>query len=311
MPNTGDAVRISNKITLRGIDYTLIGENYTQDFSTLFPLTQTVDTFVSVASVPFLYLLVFFPDIVANLAKPFSDFDLISGLDITDPYLFYMNTNSNYKDVGFATTFNSIPLPIKYDDPNILFEFLVYYGNVDSNFSGLRLGLPNLGFAGIDRKRVNTVDGWGILITPYGTFDALRIKSYVLETDTIQIDSIGFGTTIERDYTEYKWIGNGKDPPLQQVIEEFGLTTVAYIDSIRNPVTAIPKTEMTELSIKVIRNPASNSTTISIDCEQYGWVSLAVCNMAGIKVRDVYNGIKKMGNMTMKQIWEKSQPACI
>ncbi len=295
MPNTGDAVRISNNITTGGIDYTLTGENYTWDFSTLFPLTQTVDTFESVASVPFLYQLVFFPNIVANLAKPFSDFDLIPGLDITDPYLFYMNTNSNYKDVGFAVTFNVIPLPIKYDDPDILYDFPVNYGNVDSSFSGFELGLANLGFAGIDRKRVNTVDGWGTLITPYGTFDALRIKSHVFETDTIYIDSIGFGTTIERDYTEYKWMGNGKGLPLLQVTEEFGLTTVAYIDSVRNPVTAIPETENSELSIDVFPNPAGNSATVSIDCKQYGRVSLAVCNMAGIKVRDIYNGTMKNG----------------
>jgi len=300
MPGTGDAMRLSNNITTGGVDYTQTGENYTWDFSTLFPLTQTVDTFANVSSVPFLYQLVFFPNIVANLAKPFLDFDLIPGLDVTDPYLFYMNTNSNYKDVGFAVTFNSIPIPIKFDEPDILYDFPLNYGNVDSSNSGFELGLANLGFAGIDRKRVNTVDGWGTLITPYGTFDALRLKSHVFETDTIYIDSIGFGTTIERDYIEYKWMGNNKGLPLLQVTEELGLVRVAYIDSIRNPTTTITEGDLSEFSIDVFPNPARNNATISVNGNQTGSVSLSVFNMAGLKVKDVYSGSLNPGKQNFK-----------
>ena len=300
MPGTGDAMRLSNNITTGGVDYTQTGENYTWDFSTLFPLTQTVDTFANVSSVPFLYQLVFFPNIVANLAKPFLDFDLIPGLDVTDPYLFYMNTNSNYKDVGFAVTFNSIPIPIKFDEPDILYDFPLNYGNVDSSNSGFELGLADLGFAGIDRKRVNTVDGWGTLITPYGTFDALRLKSHVFETDTIYIDSIGFGTTIERDYIEYKWMGNNKGLPLLQVTEELGLVRVAYIDSIRNPTTTITEGDLSEFSIDVFPNPARNNATISVNGNQTGSVSLSVFNMTGLKVKDVYSGSLNPGKQNFK-----------
>src|SRR5210317_870451 len=41
MPNTGDTIRQSTNITTGGINYMLTGENYTWDFSTLFPLVQT------------------------------------------------------------------------------------------------------------------------------------------------------------------------------------------------------------------------------------------------------------------------------
>jgi hypothetical protein len=300
MPNTGDAIRMSNNVTTGGIDYTQTGENYTWDFSTLFPLTQTVDTFASVSSVPFLYQLVFFPNIVANLAKPMTNFDLIPGLDVTDPYLFYMNTNSNYKDVGFAVTFTSIPLPIKYDEPDILYDFPMNYGNVDSSYSGFELGLANLGYAGIDRKRVNTVDGWGTLITPYGTFDALRLKSHVFETDTIYIDSIGFGTTIERDYIEYKWMGNDRGLPLLQVTEEFGLATVAYIDSLRNPTTAINELDYAKISIDIYPNPATNLATISVNGNQSGSITLSIFNLAGLKIRDIYSGKLNQGKQNFK-----------
>ena len=300
MPNTGDTLRMSTNITTGGIDYTLTGENHIWDFSTLFPLVQTVDTFESVTSVPFLYQLVFIPGVVANLAQPYSGFDLIPGLDISDPYRFYKNSSSNFKDVGFAVTFNSIPLPIKFDNPDIIYDFPVNYGNADSSFSGFEFGLPDLGFIGIDRKRVNTADGWGTLITPYGTFEALRIKSEVFETDTIYIDSISFGTTIERNFTEYKWMGNDMGMPILQVTEEGLLVTVAYRDSIRNPITAIPETEMDGFSMNIYPNPASDMATISFSSKQTGMVNMAVFNMAGIKVKEVFNGALQTGNHKIK-----------
>lgn len=296
MPNTGDTLRMSTNITTGGIDYTLSGENYTWDFSTLFPLVQTVDTFESVTSVPFLYQLVFIPGVVANLAQPYSGFDLIPGLDITDPYRFYKVSSSNFKDVGFALTLNSIPLPIKFDNPDILYDFPVSYGNVDSCFSGFELGIPDLGFVGIDRKRVNTADGWGTLITPYGTFEALRIKSEVFETDTIYIDSLNFGTTIERIFTEYKWMGNGIGVPLLQVTEEGPIVTVAYRDSIRNPITAITENEMEGFSFNVFPNPASSKATIKLLNKKSGIVDISLFNLSGIKVREFYSGHISSGN---------------
>jgi len=261
----------------------------------LFPLVQTVDTFKSVTSVPFLYQIVFLPGIVANLAQPYSGLNLIPGLDISDPYRFYMNNNSSYKDVGFGVTFNSIPIPIKFDNPDILYNFPVNYGNADSSFSGFEFGLPDLGFIGIDRKRVNTTDGWGTLTTPYGTFEVLRIKSQVYETDTIYIDSIGFGTTIERNYIEYKWMGNGQGLPLLQVTEEGPLVSVAYIDSIRNPITGIPETNPNQFTVSLFPNPAKNSTTVSVKGNQGGKVDLSVLNMAGIKMKEVKNLLLQSG----------------
>jgi len=300
MPNIGDTIRLSTNVTTGNIDYTLTGENYTWDFSSLFPLVQTVDTFLSVSSVPFLYQLVFIPNIVANLAQPYSGFDLIPGLDIDDPFRFYMNSNSTYKDVGFAVTFNSIPLPIKFDSPDIIYDFPVNYGNADSSFSGFELGLAGLGFAGIDRKRVNNVDGWGTVITPYGTFDALRVKSQVTESDTIYIDSIGFGTTIERNYIEYKWLGNDLGLPILQVTEEGPVVTIAYLDSIRNPITTVKDIETAESSMNIFPNPARDKLTIILFNDKFGPADIALFSTTGIKFAEVFNGNIQSGEYAFK-----------
>lgn len=289
MPSTGDSIRRSTNISTFGADYTSAGANYSWDFTGLFPLAQTVNNYVSVSSVPFFYQLVFIPNVVANLASPIDTFNLIPGLVVADPYIFYKKSSSSYNDVGFAVTINSIPLPIKYDTPDILYKLPMAYGNADSSNSGFQLGVPDLGFVGIERKRVNHVDGWGELKTPFGTFDVIRLKSQVFETDTIYIDSISFGTTLQRNYTEYKWLGNGFDAPLLQVTEEGLIVTVAYLDSLRDITLGIEKPVIAKSDLNITPNPVSGQAKISISSAETGFVNVSVYNISGIKVTDLLN----------------------
>ena len=57
--SSGDTIRFSNASPLSLVDLTLTGPNYTWDFSTLQSTSQDVDTFISVTSTPFVYVLVF------------------------------------------------------------------------------------------------------------------------------------------------------------------------------------------------------------------------------------------------------------
>jgi len=295
MPSAGDTIRKSTNFTTNGVDYTLTGENYNWDFSGLTSLIQTVDTFASVGSVPFFYQLVFIPNLVANLAQKYSDIDTIPDIEIVDPYRFFKNSSSSFNDVGIAVTINSLPIPLKYDSPDIVYVFPVGYGNSDSCNSSLDLSLAGIGYIGIDRKRVNHVDGWGTLETPNGTFDVIRQKSEVFEEDTIYIDSIGFGFAINREYTEYKWIGNNHGIPLLQVTEEGLVVTVQYIDSIRNPVTAVPETLATGTRMQVVPNPVSHNTRLKLDLQNSSRVELDIFNLSGVKVADVFSGIMSAG----------------
>ena len=75
----------------------------------------------------------------------------------------------------------------------IIFNFPIDYNDVDSCSSDGSLAIPSLGYFGLVRSRVNTVDGWGSITTPFGTFNALRVRSVVNEMDSIYVDSLGFG----------------------------------------------------------------------------------------------------------------------
>lgn len=295
MPSPGDTIRKSTNVSALGIDYTLTGEDYTWDFSELFPLAQTVDTFASVNSVPILYQVVFIPNIVANLAQKFPEIDTIPEIEIIDPYRFFKNTSSSFNDVGLAVTINSIPIPLKYNDPDVLYKFPVAYANADSSFSGLEYTIPNLGYLSIDRKRVNHVDGWGSLTTPYGTFDVIRLKSEVSETDSVYVDSINYGLQIKRNYTEYKWMANGYGAPLLQVYEEGPLVQVSWIDSVRNPITSVPEEAVQSNSMTISPNPAQGMAQIRLQLQDDGEIKLALFNLSGQKVAGIYEGLLPRG----------------
>src|SRR6185369_9997600 len=78
--------------------------------------------------------------------------------------------------------------------------------------------IPNFGYYRKQQTRTNEVDGWGTLITPFGTFNTLRVKSTLNITDSIYLDTLGFGLTIPRQtIVEYKWLAPGKKIPVLEV----------------------------------------------------------------------------------------------
>lgn len=308
MPAPGDTIRYSNALSTEGIDYTLTGENYEWDFSSLTPLFQSVDTFASVSSVPFLYQLVFIPGFVANLAQKYPEIDTL-GIPVADPYRFFKNTSSSYDDVGFAVTVADIPLPLKFDDPDVIYNFPVEYGNSNTSYSGVEFAIPDLGFISIDRQRINEVDGWGTLTTSMGTYNVIRMKSSVIEKDSIYIDSINFGQPINRNYVEYKWLSPDFVQPLLQVTEEGPLLTVAWVDSINNPPTAMPEGLAHNLSMQIVPNPVVNSGQIRIIRNVPGFVTLSIFNLAGVEVYGLYEGNLPAGssNIQLDQVATRLQ----
>lgn len=234
MPDVGDTIRLSNAIVNSAFDPSQTGADYFWDYSSLIPQTQIVEGYVSTTSTPFLYQIIFTQN-VANMASPISDITFLPDFPVTDAYIFYKETNTNYTRAGYAATIAGVPVPMKFDYSELLYTFpLTSDSPSDSSNSAYSLQFPGIGYFGIERKRVNSVDGWGSLTTPYGTFPTLRVKSQVYEYDSIYIDSVQFGAPISRFYTEYKWLANGQGIPVLTITQEGPLVTAQYIDSVRN-----------------------------------------------------------------------------
>ncbi|MDY0343810.1 MAG: T9SS type A sorting domain-containing protein [Lentimicrobium sp.] len=233
MPVIGDTIRVSTALAAQ-TDPMLTGEDYTWDFSNLVPTSQRVISYVNPTSTPFFYQIVFNPS-TANLASPVTELDFLSQFQITDAYEFYKATAASYVRPGYAVTISGIPVPMKFNQPELLYNFpLTTNAPKDSSLSVYSIEFPGLGYFSIERKRVNEVDGWGRITTPLGTFDVLRMKSTVYEADSLYLDSLQMGTPINRSIVEYQWIANNMSIPVLSISLEEGVQTITYPDRIEN-----------------------------------------------------------------------------
>ncbi len=278
MPVPGDTIRTSSSISLGTINYEETGANFTWDFSSLFPFSQTVDTFVSIQETPFIYQLVFTSS--SNLAQRLGEFDQFPGFEVTDPYYYFRNSSTDYREVGFGVTLNGIPIPNKYNDPDLIYQFPLQVGNVDSSLANYEFDIPGMGYFGGWKKRLNTADGWGTLTTPFGTFETIRLKSEVYQYDSLYIDSLGFGFPVYREYVEYKWLGEDFGIPLCTVTDDGLLPTISYIDSVRNLITGV-KHQVYSEDIKVFPNPSSDQVVVSFEGPQVNYIRVVMMNLKG------------------------------
>jgi hypothetical protein len=260
MPDPGDTIRLSTTYDISGIEYEMTGENYTWDFTNLEPVLQRVDTFVTVQETPWVYQLIFF--LSANLAKKQFEFDLIPGFEVTDVYEYYKSSNADFRSVGYGITLNGIPLPNKFNDPDIIYQFPLNYGNIDSSFAEYGLGIPGIGYSGGWKKRLNFADGWGTLHTPFGSFETIRIRSEIQQYDSLYIDSLGFGLPIYRELVEYKWLGKDHGMPLMKVADDGLLPGFVYIDSVRSTFTQLTENRLIHEKPNVFPNPTGGNLTI-------------------------------------------------
>lgn len=279
MPNIGDTIRTSFTVIPNGINYEQAGADIEWDFSNLLPGIQAIDTFVSINSLPLVYQLVFNP-LVATIASPVSGFDLIPGINLSDIYQFFRETNNFFGNAGVAFTFEGIPVPLRYDQPDIYFRFPVTYLSTDSSESSFNLALPDIGYLETNRKRVNHVDAWGTVTTPYGTFPTIRVKSYLTTYDSIYIDSLQFGQGLNREFIEYKWLASNMGIPLIQIDEEGPLLTARYIDSVRL-LTGVEHLAFSEPGFRLFPNPANDFVYAEFTLQQSEMLKIELYDLSG------------------------------
>ena len=101
-------------------------------------------------------------------------------------------------------------------------------------FLGLRSTLVGVSII----KRVNEVEGWGTLVTPYDTFSSvLKMKTIIERMDTFYFDTLQVATPITQ--VRYTWWDPAYGLPVlsvEGIVTPGGGTTVlgvTYLDSVR------------------------------------------------------------------------------
>lgn len=267
MPGVGDIFVTSQTNNVNSY-FDSTGVNYYWNFSDLQPNNQRVDTFISSFSTNAAYAVVFFN----TMAVPGADFpNLIPQITITDVYDFFKTTSGDYTKHGMGAKVNTIPMPMEFDNPMIIYTLPLYFGNIDSSISSYGLTIPSFGYYGQTIKRKNYTDGWGTIETPYGIFNVLRVRSEVQTTDTFYYDAFGFGTSNQRDEQIFQWISNNMGIPVLTVTKTNMQTRAVYLDSLLQ--TNENSIAGHDLQIEVYPNPANDhiqfNSNLPFDIEIY------------------------------------------
>jgi len=311
MPNVNDTIRFSETIDIQGVDPALTGTNYLWDFSLLQPISQRIDTFFAVTSTPIAYQF-FFNNVFlyaahkASYATTGQDFNL-QVVNFTEVFDFIKNSSSAYSNVGFGSNINGIPSSTRKIPVDVEYSLPLNYGNTNTSNSEFSVGVPTVGTYGQTQERIDTVDGWGSLITPYGTFNCIRVKSVLNKIDTIYTDQFGIGFTIPRPQEiEYKWLANGKGMPLLKVVTNGGaVTEIEYQDSIRDLSVGVNKISFIN-EVKVFPNPTKDFIVIDLTSKKFGNVSIEMFDVLGKETKEVYaNKLLKGNNKMLINLLEK------
>lgn len=289
MPQSGDILRLSQTTITTGLPaFSNTGANYTWDYSMLQPQSQTVDTFLSVTSTPLAYQfyfndVIFYPSYVSTVAQAAPNISSNPPVTITNVINYYKDGASAYESVGFGAAINAIPTSTKDDSIDYIYHFPMNYSNADSSDSKYHVSIPHIAFYGMRQHRVNHIDGWGTLKTPFGTFQALRVTTRLFMVDTLYIDTFHFGFATPIQQLQYKWLVNGQHLPVLQINENVVannpvLSSIVYRDSLRRGL-GISEISATK-GIRVYPNPAKNMVYLQSQSAIQG-AEFVMYNMTG------------------------------
>ena len=269
--NANDTVRMSSTTDLT-VDFTSTGPNYTWDFSNLVAADQNLIEFNSMTNASIYVYAVFGTfapqEYRASYFVP-SDaipLDLISGflpVNITDVFQYSRSSADSITSIGFAVSIEGNEVPFKSDTIETRYKFPMNFNDTYSSrgYSNMDMNPFYNGIWRQHRTRNSEVDGWGSITTPYGTFDALRIKHSITESDSIYMDILGTGTWINLpipdSYIYEWWTNNQKEAILRistsAILGNEVVTAIEYRD-IYLGLNAGLKEEL--ISLEVYPNPA-------------------------------------------------------
>ena len=292
-----DTVRMS-QASDNGYDYLSTGPASVWDFSTLTPNSQIVKDFKATSSAPlFIQFMLgsFAPNrynstyYLESTALPVAQITSFLPITIENIYQFTKRTADSLTTVGLSMNISGTEIPFQSDTIETHYDLPLQYGN-----SHVSRGYTLIDFNPVadakwnqHRERTTTVDGYGSITTPYGTFNAIRVKHDITEVDSIYytfpiIGALWIPLPIPTSH-EYEWWANGEKEPIlrittNEVLGNEVVTAIEYRDMNRYLDAGI--TDLTT-DFKVFPNPATNEVNISV---KQGMTGFKVFDSKGILI---------------------------
>jgi hypothetical protein len=264
MPGMNDTLRYTN-VQMNSLgNYQQTGEGHFWDFSKVVSLGQGLRFFQSAAQTPYPFYFFGTNEYGEKVADTLGAGPFI----VTNYYNYYRKLsgplNAFIAD-GAAITFSGIPVPLYYTDKDELYILPLTYGNRDS--STFRFATPNTTLMPIRYTktgyRITEVDGWGVVSTPYGTEECIRLVTTQYAMDTIMNNLIPIPIGYPNHVRSYQWMTLNSKIPFFEVSGNYNRltsvltpTAVRYRGYERPELLSISKTLNTRFS--VFPNPVSD-----------------------------------------------------
>jgi hypothetical protein len=256
-PNAGDTIRFSyasNQV----INYETAGEGLIWDFSGLTADSQHVKLFKAMndaslnvilsfgSFAPIKYRASYFNE---NSDLPIDQLSQFLPVEISDINTYTKSIPDSITALGYSIKVDGQTVPFQSDTIETKYKFPLNFASTYSS-----RGYTSVDFNPIAdfkfkqyRKRNSQVDGSGTLITPLGSFEVLRIKHVIQETDSVYQTFFGTGFWIGIPptlTTEYEWFANGKKDALLKIVEidvngNSQIRSIEYQDIYRDLTSSI------------------------------------------------------------------------
>jgi len=277
LPIADDTVMVSASSQYTTVDFTSTGANHVWDYSGLYADSQKIDTFYAAPS-PFSTYGLVFNNGLTNSDYVADYYNTLSGnaipsvpggvITIENPVFFTKNSTASSSIVGLGLEINGVKVPAQADTIDVVYHYPMDYTDSWDSTSYIYLDLNPAFDAQFKRHqaRSSVVDGWGEITTPFGTFDALRVKSTVTYTDSIYADPFGLGGSWNDlgtpEDVEYTWWTNNNKMPILKIVAQSGTaTTIEYRD--REVVIGAGLADNNSIEFGLYPNPANEIVTIT------------------------------------------------
>lgn len=255
MPQVGITV-VSNYDLSPSVTPGSAGASVTWNFSALHNSSSQTTTFVTAASTPYAAK---FP--TANLADSIYD---------TAGYTFLLSSATAFSIVGL-TSVAGYSIDAQFTPPmeelGLPANYLNHFGgitNIETGAQAFHSPPFDSGKAHLQFTYADTIDAWGTITTPVGSYSALREKDYELDKDSLFVHN-----TITHQWTyyssspkptksyEYVWFANGIHYPIAQMKMDSTSATVKNVLWYQGPL-GISELKAGAGGIQVYPNPCTS-----------------------------------------------------
>lgn len=185
--------------------------------------------------------------------------------------------------LGFTTRISGVNVPFTatYITPDVVRVFPLAYGNADSSVSAYDIDLTPYGVNFVyhaHSKRVNHVDAWGAITTPYATYSStVREYAVVYHFDTLFYDNSTIVITPSLTF-EYAWFDPAFVGPVFTASGDIingarKFTTIEYLDTVQclQPTAAEHHEPVLPVIDPSIDSVSVTFTNLSQNANSFSW----------------------------------------